>query len=56
MYSTPFLYWSSFCEMYGEYLGNHGDNKFHSFPHLNLLVGVVSEAALRDLGFGYRAQ
>lgn len=58
VWSTPSscVLCSSFCEMYGEYVGTHRDHKFHSFPHLDLLVGVVSEATLHEMGFGYRAQ
>ncbi|CAI8017242.1 N-glycosylase/DNA lyase [Geodia barretti] len=44
------------CERYGRFLGRIGDRDFHSFPTITSLVGVVKEAVLRDLGFGYRAR
>ena len=31
-------------------------HSFYSFPTIESLVGVVSEAALRGAGFGYRAK
>ena len=44
------------CEKYGVFLGRIGAKDFHSFPTITSLVGVVKEAVLRDLGFGYRAR
>ena len=46
----------SFCEAYGGYLGTQGSHRFHTFPSIKLLVGVITEGALRDMGFGYRAR
>ena len=45
-----------FCEEYGQCLGTIAGYRFHSFPTFQSLVGVVSEASLRDMGFGYRAR
>ena len=47
---------SSFSLMYGKALGTKRGVAYHSFPSLQSLLGVVSEAALRDMGFGYRAR
>lgn len=44
-----------FVSSLGIYLGSVGGYRFHEFPRLDRLA-VVSEAELREAGFGYRAK
>lgn len=44
------------CHAFGDNLGSHGDQDYHSFPSLSQLCGDGVEQKLRELGFGYRAK
>ena len=44
------------CATYGQLLGTHAGQTFHSFPSLGSLAAEPVEAKLRELGFGYRAK
>lgn len=47
---------NSLAKNYGSFVGSYRGNSFYGFPTVEQLVGGVTEAQLRNEGFGYRAK